>query len=318
MFDGGALVHWAMSACAKGKSRRALVEIINNYTETTGVDIHRNTEWIAIVKDFALIDEFPPAIMLYAKILAWRGQNEQAAKLLEEKILPFIRPTTLPPGAFNDITINGTLISPLRLYGLVVAHTHGHDATSKAIDRAAVEFAEPMALTDLAMKQMAEDEWDKYEEYMAAAAMSGHGKACLYLGNYYRRISIGEYPTQQEREAARRLVTPLHGWSKLVESVKVWVDSIVNKPLDRKGYGLLAMEWYRVAFYQQETAAKLIESLMLRERGRWTESWAAFSMIDRRNLLDFLPTKAINQLRARWNDPTFDPGFPDKITKVVG
>lgn len=294
------------------------MEVVNEYTETLGVDINRNTEWIAIVKDLALIDEFPTAIMLYAKILAWRGQNEQAAKLLEEKILPFIRPTALPQGSFTDITLNNKLISPLRLYGLVAAHTQGHDAMSKAIQRAAVEFAEPMALTELAMGQMAVNEYAKYEEYMAAAAMSGHGKACLYLANYYRRISIGEYLTQRQREEAKRVANPLHGWSKIVESVKVWVDSIVNKPLDSEGYARLAMEWYRVAYFQNETPAKLIEALMLRERGRWKEAWEAFSMIDRRDLLDFLPTKAINQLQANWEDPAFKPGFPEKITKVVG
>ncbi|KAJ5353836.1 hypothetical protein N7541_006400 [Penicillium brevicompactum] len=312
--SGPALREWAKSACARGKSRRALVELVNKYIEIDSVDIHRNTEWIALVKDFALKDEYPQAIMLYAKILTWRGEGAQAAELLEEKILPYIRASPRQPqNPFCDITLGGGIDSPLRLYGLAISATKGIDEVSKVMERAALEFSEPIALTELAISHLEGKDWDRYEELMSMAATSGYKPACFYLANYYLRMSKGEYLTRQERaEVIRGEPT---GWMKTLEPLRLWIDSIVYNPLDRTAYRNLAKEWYMIAQIEKPTAA-LILAMMEREEGHITESRSMFERVSRDDYLTELPEKAIRQLDQNWDDPDYEPEYPLKFMPV--
>ncbi|CAG8054223.1 unnamed protein product [Penicillium olsonii] len=309
---GPNLREWAMSACAKAKSRRALVDLVNKYIEIDTVDIHRNTEWIAMVKDLALIDEFPPAIMLYAKILTWRGENEAAAQLLQEKILPYIRPSPRrPDNFFYDLTVGNTIDSPLRLYGLAIAATKGIEDVSKVMERAALEFYEPIALTELAITKLELDDHDRYEELMTMGAASGYGRAAFYLANYYFRISQGEFLTRQEREEAVK-VEPT-GLAKILEPFTSWLDSIVNKPWSRMTYRELAKDWYAVAATTGNPTAELIYALMMREESRMEHSRELFDLIKKERLLAELPPKAIKALEQGWNNPEFEPEYPIKF-----
>ncbi|CAG8931720.1 unnamed protein product [Penicillium salamii] len=309
---GPTIKEWAMSACAKAKSRRAVVELVNKYIELETVDIHRNTEWIATVKDLALIDEFPPAVLLYAKILTWRGENETAAQLLEEKILPYIRPSPRVSDCyFTDVTVGNMMDSPLRLYGLAIAQTKGFDEVSKVMERAALEFYEPIALTELAITKLEVDDFDRYEELMSMGAAAGYGKACFYLANYYLRVSLGEFLTRQEREALTR-VEPT-GWAKTFEPFTLWLDSIVNKPWSRLIYRELALDWYAVAEATGNQTASLIQAMVQREKGDKEGARKIFDRINLERLSSELPAKAIKTLEAGWDDPDLKYEYPIKF-----
>jgi hypothetical protein len=291
------------------------VQHVQRYIQTPGVDVHRNTEWIALVKDFALIDEFPPAIYLHAKILAWRGQHAEAASLLEEKILPFIKPVQKMPGFCEDITLRGQLETPLRLYGLCIAETQGVEAVSKVVRQAALDYSEPEALNELAVSYLAQDDLDKYEEYMSMAASACNFNACFHLANYYLRISRGEFPTRQETVAARmkaqspKWLEPLLPW-------RLWMDSLINKDLDRSKYESLAMDWYDFAYEGRHETAGLVLALLFRERGLIKEGRIIFDDLDRNQLTKTLPLNIILKLQSNWADPSFKVELPRKIMKL--
>lgn len=311
---GPSLREWAKTACARGKSRRALVELVMKYIEVETVDIHRNNEWIALVKDFALIDEFPPAIMLYAKILTWRGESAAAAELLEQKILPYTRASRrAPSNHFEDLTLGGFMDSPLRLYGLAISATKGIEDVTKVMETAALEYYEPIALTELAVSHIEMQNWDKYEELMSMAATSGYQSACFYLANYYFRVSKGEYLTRQERAAIER-VEPT-GWRKALEPLRLWVESIVHKPMDRMDYRRMAEEWYTIAETMKPTAS-LVLALMEREEGNMTKSRIMFDRVPREEYLEELPAKAISELDKKWDDPEYKPEYPLKFMPI--
>jgi len=307
------MFEWAKSACAQAKSRRALVEVVNRYIEIPNIDIHRNNEWIASVKDLALVDEFPQAIMLYAKILTWRGENTKAAELLEQKILPYIQPTLRQPFLFEDLTSFGKIDSPLRMYGLAIAETQGIEAVSKVVHRAAMEYSEPIALTELAIAQLERADFDSYEEYMAMAAAAGYGKACYYLANYYHRISMGQFLTREEREKKMAKDAKRGGLFGPLADLMEWVDSMVHKPLNRQDYLKLATEWYSLAFATGERNAGFILALIHRAAGEFEESRILYDSIPEGQFPKSVPAKAIRELNARWDDPTFEPGFPPKL-----
>jgi hypothetical protein len=313
--NGQWTVEWARSACARAKSRRALVEVVNRYIEIPDIDIHRNTEWIALIKDFALIEESPHAIMLYAKILTWRGETTKAAELLEQKILPFIKPTLRQPHFLEDITSRGRVDSPLRLYGLAIAEKQGIEAVSKVVYRAAMEYSEPIALTELAIAQLEKPDYDAYEEYMAMAATAGYGQACYYLANYYHRISMGELKSREEREEQKKIArhAELPSLFRPLEDLKGWVESVVHKPLDRADYLKLASEWYGLAFATGETNAGLILALIQRAAGEVETSRKIYNSLNQDRFRSSVPAKALRELNAKWDDPTFDPGFPPKL-----
>jgi hypothetical protein len=169
---GPYIYEWALTGCAKAHSRRALVDLVNQYISIEGVDIHRNTEPIAQIKDLALKDEFPHAIMLYARLLIWRGENGQAARLLEQKILPYLQPVKNPPPLWEDIKLLDDFESPWRMYAIAVEKEQGLRGILNATRRAAVEFHDPLAMTDYAISALETDEPHRYVRIV-------HGRRCI-------------------------------------------------------------------------------------------------------------------------------------------
>jgi hypothetical protein len=312
--SGPLVVEWLKHACAKANSRRAVLEVVNTYIEIPGIDIHRNTEPIAVIKDLALKDEWPPAIMLYAKILTWRGEYTKATELLEQKILPFIKPTAKPPHFFEDVTCMGKVDSPLRLYGLAIAEQQGMEAVTKVMHRAAMEYSEPIALMELAISQLEKPDYDAYEEYMAMAATSGNEKASFFLANYYYKIFAGEIQSRDEREAEKKIARKAENPDfRPLEYLQEWIDSVVHKPLSRNNYMQLALEWYAISFSAGNPEAGLILCLMQRAAGGYSQARQIFDAIDEHRVLMNVPAKALRELKTRWDDPTFDPGLPPKL-----
>jgi TPR repeat protein len=315
---GQLVLEWTRNACAQAKSRRALTEVVNRYIEIPVIDIHRNNEWIATVKDFALVDGYPQAIMLYAKILTWRGETAQAASLMEKEILPYISPVARKPVVWKDLTLYGTMDSPLRLYSLAIADTKGIAAAAELVRRAAIEYAEPIALTEIAIAQLETNNFEKYEEYMTMAASAGYGNACYHLANYYYRVSTGEFASAEEEAVKRKQARSAEGAGLFgsLDGIREWAGSLVHKPLTRKDYLKLASEWYNVAFATGVSNAGFILALISRNAGDLEESRMMYDAVPQENLLKYLPAKALRELDTRWDDPTFEPGLPPKLLRL--
>lgn len=290
---------------------------MGRYLNLEQVDIHRNNEWIALVKDFALVDEFPPAIMLYAKLLTWRGENAAAAELLEQKILPYIKPTSVRPSPWEDLTMKALLDSPLRMYGLAIAEAQGVEGAKNAMRRAALEFNEPIALTELASIQLESEDWDLYEQYMSLAAVGPYGPACLYLANFYYRISQGEIPTQEERDRKRQEENSAGQLrTRLFGPLFKRIDKAINKPMDRETYRRLAIEWYALAVELDQNEARFILAMLWREDGFIEKSRVLFDEFIQLGLPSSVPKKGLLEMEDQWNDPTFNPGLPPKLLKL--
>lgn len=319
---GQFIYQWALTSCAKAHSRRALVDLVNRYISTDGVDIYQNTECIAQVKDLALKDEFPHAIMLYAKLLIWRGENGQAARLLEQKILPYLQPTTKHPPLWEDIRLSDNFDSPWRMYAVAVEKEQGLEGIQKATQRAALEFHDPVALTDFAISVLeteAPNKYEAYEAYMAAAALAGHAPACFHLANLYYRTFQGEFTTEAERVAKKReeANAARSAWLRRFEPIASWVHTLFNQPMDHKTYRMLAMDWYELAFDQGNSEAGYILAMLFREDGDMEKSREVYKLTAERGLPTNLSKRGLLEMRDKWEDRTFNPGLPPKLLRLA-
>ncbi|KAJ5959134.1 uncharacterized protein N7479_006284 [Penicillium vulpinum] len=312
---------WALTSCAKAGSRRALIIVVNRYLGLTGVDIYRNNEYISQVRDLALKDEFPHAIMLYAKLLLWRGENAQAAQLLEQKILPYLQPTTVPPRHWEDIMLRDHFDSPWRMYAVAVEKEQGLRGILKTTRRAALEFNDPVAMTDYAISVLGTDEpnkYDVYESYMADAALGGHTPACFYIANFYYRTFQGEFATEAEIYAKEMEQTNAtrSAWLRPFEPITKWVHTFFNQPLDRKSYRMLAIDWYELAFEKGNNEAGYILAMLFREDGDMEKSREMYKLTAKMGLPTALSRKSLVEMKNKWEDESFNPGLPPKLLRI--
>ncbi|KAF9243260.1 hypothetical protein DTO013E5_8000 [Penicillium roqueforti] len=319
---GHHVYQWALTGCAKAHSRRAIVHLVNRYISTPGVDIYRNTEGIAQVKDLALKDEFPHAIMLYAKLLIWRGENAEAAQLLERKILPYLQPSSKRPSLWEDITLAGAFESPWRMYAVAIEKEQGLAGILKATARAATEFHDPIAMADFAISVLeteAPNKYETYEAFMGGAAMWGNIAASFYIANFYYLTSQGQFTTEAERKAKERedANAARSAWLKPFESIASGVVTFFNQPKDHKTYRKLAMDWYELAFDGGNNEAGYILALLLREDGEMEKSREMYKLAARKGLPASLSKKSLAEMKDKWEDRTFNPGLPPKLLKLA-
>ncbi|KAJ5405622.1 hypothetical protein N7465_006906 [Penicillium sp. CMV-2018d] len=319
---GQFVYQWALTSCAKANSRRALVELVNRYIDTEGVDIYQNTECIAKVKDLALKDEFPHAMMLYAKLLIWRGENAEAARLLEQKILPYLQTTRKRPPLWEDIKMLDNFDSPWRMYAVAVEKEEGLAGIQRATRRAALEFHDPVAMTDYAISVLeteATNKYEVYESYMSAAALAGHTPACFHLANFYYRTFQGEFTTEAERNAKGREEANAARSALLrrFEPIANWVYTLFNQPMDRETYRMLAMDWYELAFDKGNNEAGYILAMLFREDGNMEKSREVYNLTAKMGFPDSLSKKSLVEMRDKWEDQTFNPGLPPKLLSLA-
>lgn len=319
---GQYIYQWALTGCAKANSRRALVELVNRYISTEGVDIYQNTECIAKVKDLALKDEFPHAIMLYAKLLIWRGENAEAARLLEQKILPYLQPVRKYPPLWEDIKMMDNFDPPWRMYAVAVEKEQGLAGIQRVMSRAAMEFHDPVAMTDYAISALeteAPNKYEVYETFMAAAALAGHSPACFHLANFYYRTSQGEFTTEAERNAKKREEANAARSALLrrFEPIANWVYILFNQPMDRETYRMLAMDWYELSFDKGNSEAGYILALLFREDGNMEKSREVYKLTAKKGLPTSLSKKSLAEMREKWEDQTFNPGLPPKLLRLA-
>ncbi|KAJ5189725.1 Tetratricopeptide-like helical [Penicillium cf. griseofulvum] len=319
--NGIYIVQWALTSCAKANSRRALVDLMTRYMDSKNVDIFRNTEYMARVKDLAIKDEYPHAIILYAKLLIWRGEHEQAARLLEQKILPYLQPTRVRPAFWEDILLVDRFDSPWRMYAVAVEKEQGLEGIQSTTRRAALEFHDPVAMTDYAITLLETESPNKYEVYeafVASAAFSGHSPACFYLANFYYRTSQGEFLTEAERHSKKRenANAARSVWLRPFESISNWVYTVFNQPMDHKTYRKLAIDWYELAFDKGNNEAGYILAMLYREDGDMEKSREIYKLTAQMGLPTSLSKKSLVEMKDKWEDRTVNPGLPPKLLRI--
>ncbi|KAJ5317219.1 hypothetical protein N7508_001727 [Penicillium antarcticum] len=335
---------WIQSACAKAGSRRAVVFLVSRYMRLDGIDIHRNNEWTTQVQELALKEDFPPALLVWAELLTWRGQTKEASKILEERVLPFVQSTRSIPKPWTDLTLDGTVSSPWRLYAL--ANADDTEKVKEAINRAALEFGEPVALTELAIDALANrqvgddfiktfmdtdknawEAFEKYEQYMSMAATAGHDKACFYLANWYYLISQGWIDSPEAR--ATKIRTRDWEMSRQDDWNNPWKKynpfflipmffSRWNKPMERSEYRKLSMDWHELALQRGDNpSSALILALLFREDGLMDESRKMYDQAAAFGLPMVLPRKGLIELEDNWDNPEYTPPMKKIAVKLM-
>ncbi|KAJ5776030.1 uncharacterized protein N7511_001041 [Penicillium nucicola] len=318
---------YVQSACARAGSRRALVALVSRYLRLDGVDIHRNNEWITRLQELALKEDFPPAILVWAELLTWRGQTQEATEILEEKILPWMGLSPLP----------------WRLYAL--ANADDPEKVKDAMTRAALDFGEPIALTELAISaltsqpggpedafadidnEQAWQEYQKYEQYMTMAATAGYDPACFYIANWYYHISKGWLPNPEKRtrllqERAWGISQPSDWddpWKKYNPYMRMTqLLSHLNKPMEPDEYHLLSISWHQLAMLKKNNkSSPLILALLFRESGYFKDGLKMFHGALKTGFPDFLPRKGLLELDKNWFNPKYDPPMKQIAKKLM-
>jgi hypothetical protein len=210
--------------------------------------------------------------------------------------------------------------------------------------RAALDFGEPIALTELAIAALAsrpgrEEQWkaylnnknvweeiDKYEQYMGMAAAAGHNRACFYLANWYYRIARGDIPSPEARElqlesrewVLSRRNDPKNPWKKYNPFYRIPLFlSKWNKPMAPNEYRTLSMDWHELALSRGNTSSALILALLLREDGLMDESRKMYDQAAAFGLPAGLPRKGLLELEDNWNDPNYNPPMDLIVQRVM-
>ncbi|KAJ5169007.1 uncharacterized protein N7482_004601 [Penicillium canariense] len=332
------LSEWVISSCALAKSRHAVV--LTQGRLINWAKVPPTTEWTTLVKQFS--DEgFPPAMVLQAKILGLHGQYKEAFKLMEERVLPYLKPTRRKPGLYTDITMTPLIESPWRVYALLHASYDdkfdSQDSRQKADEAtriAALEYNDSAALVEYASIMLNEKNYDKYEECMSKAATLGNLDAILYIANFYYLTFHGKYPTQAERVALSKAdakgpkshSTPPELSStpdtkpdtkpngNVLSSAIHWMSSFFNQSMSREEYRKLALEWYNLGNHFHIKPSMFMLALMAREQG---EDFASAMVLEMAKL-DEDPEYAakIEELKENWQDPNYVPKLSSKMLAV--
>ncbi|KAJ6096691.1 hypothetical protein N7486_007437 [Penicillium sp. IBT 16267x] len=326
---------WHIMACAMAGAALPLVICARNTITGTFVPAKNDSQLDAL---FDLANTgYPPAILLQAKVMYIRGEYSRAAKLLEERLLPNLSPTARKPTPFEDIILGGLLDEPFRLYALIQA-TMGElydsqehrNKSDEAIRIAALEYNDPTALVEYASLMMNENNLEKYEECMSKAATAGHGKACLYLANFYYLTHRGVYPTRGEQKPTRANPNPAANWKPIEVNSKAEIDPIsklsigqsilkvvkssFNRSMNRAEYHRLAHEWYTLAADHGESRAAFMHALLCRELDLVQDGrlMLEVSKMDQ----DPIYAKKLAELKANWYNKDYEPSVPKRMLPV--
>ncbi|KAJ5745227.1 hypothetical protein N7520_010409 [Penicillium odoratum] len=332
--ESKAFRQWLNLACAGAGAALPLVIFTRNTISDTHAPEH---DTVLFKRLFELADHgYPPAILLQAKIMHLRGQHEASAKLLEEKVLPYLSPTARKPLPFEDICLGGLMESPYRLYALILA-TMGEAKTSKeyrakadeALRVAALEYNEPAALIEYASLMMNKNNLEMYEECMSKAATQGEGSACFYLANFYYLTHQGVYPTRGEQKPTRANPDPVANWKpidvdskaeieppkKLSKQIVKHLKGLFNRSMSRAEYHRLALSWYyQAAAWNGELRASFMHALLSREMGLMTEGRQMLEL----SHMEYDPvySKKVADLKANWFNKDYEPSVPKKMLPV--
>lgn len=331
---------WVMSACALAQARLPTVIIVAR--QLKGKKMPIRNYFIEEVEVLAR-KQYPPALLIQAKIAGLRGDFNLAFKLLENKVLPYLSPSKRMPLVTEDIALQGFLDSPWRLYALLRAQ---HDVrfkseesrlkSNEALRMAALVYQDPEALVDYASHMMNEGNLDMYEECMSKAATAGNSKACLFLANFYYLTFHGMYPTRGERQeplntknktsapktkgeptpskSVLALLSQSPAFKSAADTVYEWTSSFFHQSMKRPQYRELAEDWYHLACSHGEPRAAFMTALMARENGHSIEGRVFLDEAESEPDPDF--QAKLKALKERWYDTDYDPSLPRRMLEV--
>ncbi|KAJ5584179.1 uncharacterized protein N7459_003979 [Penicillium hispanicum] len=327
------LYGWIVTACAMAKA--AMPTVIAASRAISEARVPGRTDMLNEVEKLAR-EGFPPAMVLHAKVLGMRGKRKEAIELLEQKVLPHVRPTRRKPSPHTDTTAGDSVPSPYRLYAFLQAseaELTGSEARGweSAIRTAASEYNDPEALVELASLMMSENNLTLYEDNMSKAAAAGNPKACLFLANFYYLIFHGKYPTREEtaRHAknpnlAPRLESkkgPEEGKRELTNFVDDCIDfmhsywrRVFKGTLKQSDYRQLARDWYYLAYVHGEKRAAFMVALLSREEGNEFDGTYFLAQAEIERDRDY--AKQMNALKANWYNKDFEPTLPKRMLDV--
>lgn len=328
-----ALARWIRDSCAKAEARIPTCLIAAEQLQDNVVP--KDTTWNRDIAKLAA-QEFPPAMLLQAKILGLRGKHKEALDLLNSKIMPHLVASPSRPMPLEDITCAGKIESPFRLSALLYAslgaklNAQGSKDAEKYFQKsdewtrkAALEFNDLDALVDYASLMMNQKNYDMYEESMSKAASGGSGKACFYIANFYFRTSLGEFPMRSQRTSPNYDPNDRTTWisGSAVPSdnflVKWWQRRTAPIETSMQEYKHLAFEWYQTAFEYRNLKAIFGLALLLRDDKQYTQAFLWMRGALEEGLeVDPLYGSKITEMMRRWYEPDYEPAIPKKMLPV--
>lgn len=331
---------WLISACALCQARLPTVILVARQLKRRKMPVRNYfTEEVEVLAR----KQYPPAVLIQAKVAGLRGEFEEAFKLLEKHMLPYLSPTNRAPVVTEDLVLQGFLDSPWLLYALLRAR---HDAkfqseesrlkSNEALRIAALVYQDPEALAGYASHHMNEDNLDKYEECMSKAATAGHPKACLFLANFYYLTFHGMYPTRGERQELRNrentksapemegeptpsnsvlaFLSQFPAFKSAADTVYEWTSSFFHQSMKRPQYRELAEDWYHLAFSHGQPRAAFMKALIARENGHLVEGRVLLDDAESEPDPDF--QAKLKALKERWYDTDYEPSLPRRMLEV--
>lgn len=318
---------WVQSSCALAGARIPVCVLVAQMLKITTSTAP--TRWTPFIEKLAA-EEFPPAMILHAKILGRRGKFNDAFTLLDNKILPRISPQARALSPFEDMLLGGGIETPHMLYATLLKSYDAMYGSPESVKKAeemtkiaALQYHDPNALAEYACQMMDENNLDEYEDCMSMAATAGIGKPCLFLANFYYLTYLGQFPTRGERNAGilkpttgpppNLTSTPDLNKSKL-ERFVTFVSSFFGQSLERGRYRDLAHEWYLLAWQHGERRALFMMALLDRENGYDHDGMVMLQHAR----MDLDPDYAhkLEALKDNWWDETYEPKLPKRMLDV--
>ncbi|KAJ9313322.1 hypothetical protein DTO271D3_6381 [Paecilomyces variotii] len=196
-------------------------------------------------------DPDPRVTIMYAQILGRRGQYREAIAAME-KLMQRIHPTKLLPSMMEDISMNGNLEPPWKIYAWLTEKVGDRAATDETLKVAALEYQDPSALVTYAHVMQTQGDLEMYEECMNKAATAGDAEACRKLANFYYLTHHGRFPRREDQNTS---------------GIRSRIVSLFKQSRTKDDYRKLAIDWYELSFNHGSKKAALLLSMLLREDG---------------------------------------------------
>lgn len=245
------MARWTLAATASAGGFLAVLHVAAEHLRR--VPTAGRTPILDRIEQWATTSEDPdPRVtIIYAQILGRRGQYQEAIAVMK-KLMERIYPTKLQPPILEDISMNGNLEPPWKVYAWLTEKVGDRAATDETLKMAALEYQDPEALVTYAHVMQTEGNFEMYEECMNKAATSGNPDACRKLANFYYLTHHGRFPRREDQNTT---------------GIRSRIVSIFNQSRTKDDYRKLAMDWYELSFNHGSKKAALLLSMLLREDG---------------------------------------------------
>ncbi|KAJ9297515.1 hypothetical protein DTO271G3_4290 [Paecilomyces variotii] len=245
------LARWTVTATASAGGFLGVLHVAAEHLKR--VPTAGRTPILDLVEQWATASEDPdPRVtILYAQILGRRGQYREAIAAME-KLMQRIYPTKLQPSMMEDISMNGNLEPPWKIYAWLTEKIGDQAATDETLKMAALEYQDPSALVTYAHVMQTQGDLEMYEECMNKAATAGDAEACRKLANFYYLTHHGRFPRREDQNTS---------------GIRSRIVSLFKQSRTKDDYRKLAIDWYELSFHHGSKKAALLLSMLLREDG---------------------------------------------------